>query len=370
MNKNPLKVLESLGQSIWLDYIRRDLMASGQLQLLIKNDGVRGMTSNPSIFEKAIAESNIYDSDIQGISISTRDIAAVYEALSQQDVQVAADLFRPLYDQTSGGDGYVSLEVNPHLAYDTLGTIEEGCRLWNALNRPNVLIKVPATAEGIPAIRHLISQGINVNVTLLFSLSRYRQVAEAYIAGIRDRIQQNKSPRRIASVASFFLSRIDSAIDPKIEEIPGNGAKNALFAKNMTGESAISSAKAAYQIYREIFGNEQFQQLGASPQRLLWASTSPKNPAFGPLKYLEPLIGSNTVSTIPMETLVAYRENGDPHALLESDMGKATLVLSELSESGIDLNQITAQLESEGVEKFIRAYDQLLSVLSKKIMAC
>ena len=367
MKKNPLKILESLGQSIWLDYIRRDLMEGEQLIHLIENDGVRGMTSNPSIFEKAIAESTIYDNDIHALAITTSDINAIYEALSQQDVQVAADQFRPLYDRTSGGDGYVSLEVNPHLAYDTLGTIEEGSRLWNALNRPNVLIKVPATSEGIPAIRHLISKGINVNVTLLFSLSRYRQVAEAYLAGISDLVQQGKSPKRVVSVASFFLSRIDTAIDSKAEEIEATGGVPAQAAIKISGEVAVSSAKMAYQIYREIFGSDKFLQLGASSQRLLWASTSPKNPAFGPLKYMEALIGTNTVTTIPMETLTAYRESGKPHSMLESNLEEAARVLTAIQEAGIELKKVTDQLEAEGVEKFIQAYDKLLAVLSKKI---
>jgi transaldolase len=370
MKKNPLKILESLGQSIWLDYIRRDLMAGDQLGRLIENDGVRGMTSNPSIFEKAIAESTIYDNDIHALAITTSDINAIYEALTQQDVQVAADQFRPLYDRTSGSDGYVSLEVNPHLAYDTLGTIEEGSRLWSALNRPNVLIKVPATSEGIPAIRHLVSKGINVNVTLLFSLSRYHQVAEAYIAGISDLVQQGKSPKMVVSVASFFLSRIDTAIDSKVEEIIANGGVAAQTAKKISGATAVSSAKLAYQIYREVFGSAKFLPLGASPQRLLWASTSPKNPAFGPLKYMEALIGDNTVTTIPMETLAAYREGGKPLPMLESNMEEAANVISCIHEAGIDLKLVTDQLEADGVEKFIMAYDKLLAVLSKKIMSC
>jgi len=370
MKKNPLKILESLGQSIWLDYIRRDLMAGEQLSHLIENDGVRGMTSNPSIFEKAIAESTIYDNDIHALAITTSDINAIYEALSQQDVQVAADQFRPLYDRTSGGDGYVSLEVNPHLAYDTLGTIEEGSRLWNALNRPNVLIKVPATAEGIPAIRHLISKGINVNVTLLFSLSRYRQVAEAYISGISDLVRQGKSPKMVVSVASFFLSRIDTAIDSRADEIIAKGGDTALAARKISGKTAVSSAKVAYQIYREVFGSQKFLRLGATQQRLLWASTSPKNPAFSPLKYMEALIGANTVTTIPMETLATYRESGKPHPGLESNMEEAENAISGIQEAGIDFRMVTDQLEADGVEKFILAYDKLMAVLSKKMMAC
>lgn len=370
MNGNPLKVLESLGQSIWLDYIRRDLISTGKLQHLIEEDGLSGITSNPSIFEKAITESNIYDTDIREMSLTTKDISAIYETISQQDVQNAADVFRPLYEKTAGKDGYVSLEVNPHLAYDTLGTIEEGCRLWAALNRPNILIKVPATAEGLSAVRQLISEGINVNVTLLFSLSRYRQVTEAFIAGIKDRINKGKSPKNVVSVASLFLSRIDAEIDPKEEDFAASGGEQAHFATKVRGQVAISSAKIAYQIYREIFESEQFLQLGASPQRLLWASTRPKNPDYSDLKYVEALIGPNTVSTIPLETLEAYRDHGDPESLLAANLEEASLVLSELSEAGIDLREITEKLETDGVDQFIQSYDKLIEVLTKKSMTC
>jgi len=366
MDTNPLKILESLGQSIWLDYIRRDLIACGQLRHLIDEDGLRGITSNPSIFEKAIAESNIYDTDIRKMSLTTKDISVIYEAISQQDVQNAADLFRPLYEKSAGVDGYVSLEVNPHLAYDTLGTFEEGCRLWAALNRPNILIKVPATVEGLSAIRQLISEGINVNVTLLFSLPRYRQVTEAFIAGIKDRINNGKSPKNVVSVASIFLSRIDAEIDPQEEDFVASGGEQAHFATKIRGQVAISSAKIAYKIYKDVFESDEFLRLGASPQRLLWASTSPKNPDYNDLKYVEALIGPNTVSTIPLETLEAYRDHGDPKSLLESNFEGASLVLSELPEVGINLNEITEKLERDGVEKFIAAFDKLMKALVKK----
>jgi len=293
MNENPLKKLESLDQSIWLDYIRCDLIANGELLHLIDEDSLRGMTSNPAIFEKAIAESTLYDAEIQKMALKGKNVKEIYEAISQKDVQSAADVFRPLYEKTDGKDGYVSLEVNPHLAHDTEGTIKEGRRLWVALNRPNVLIKVPATIEGLPAIRQLISDGINVNVTLLFALPRYKQVAEAYIAGITDRINQGKPITNIASVASFFLSRIDA-------------------------------------------------------------------------KYIEALIGPNTVNTIPLETLEAYRDHGNPSSLLETDLEQASWVLSELSEMDIDLKSITENLESDGVDKFIQAFDKLMESLKKK----
>ena len=269
MKENPLIKLETFGQSIWLDYIRRDMITSGELQRLIEEDGLRGITSNPSIFEKAIAESNIYDNEIHDLAIKNKDSKAIYETISQHDVQNAADKFRSIYEKTDGRDGYVSLEVNPHLAYDTQGTIEEARRLWSALNKPNVLIKVPATSEGLPAIQQLISEGINVNVTLLFGIPRYRQVIKAYIAGINDRISQGKSVDNIVSVASFFISRIDAVIDPKEEEFVALGGEQAHFATKIHGQVAISSAKIAYKIYQETFESEEFIKLGATSQRLL-----------------------------------------------------------------------------------------------------
>ena len=290
MKENPLKQLGTLGQSIWLDYIRRDLIASGELRRLIEEDGLRGMTSNPSIFEKAIAESNLYDQDIRDMALKRKDVKTIYESLSQRDVQNAADEFRSVYEKTDGKDGYVSLEVNPHLAHDTKGTIEEARRLWAALNRPNVLIKVPATSDGLPAIRQLISEGINVNVTLLFGLPRYRQAAEAYIAGLEARAVQGKPLEHIASVASFFLSRIDALVDPLLEKFIAEGGKKTEIAKKVHGQVAIASAKMAYQIYKEIFGSDRFKKLadkGARVQRLLWASTGTKNPDYSDMKYVE-----------------------------------------------------------------------------------
>ena len=369
MKDNALKKLEMLGQSVWLDYIRCDLIASGELRRLIKEDGLRGMTSNPSIFEKAIAESNLYDQDIRDLALKKKDTKAIYEALSQRDVQDAADEFRSVYDKTDGKDGYVSIEVNPHLAHDTKGTIEEARRLWASLKRPNILIKVPATAEGLPAIRQLISEGINVNVTLLFGLPRYRQVIEAYIAGLEARADQGKPLKHIASVASFFLSRIDAVIDPKEGEFVALGGEQAHFATKIRGQVAISSAKVAYQIYKETIESEQFIKLarkGASPQRLLWASTSPKNPDYSDIKYVEALIGEDTINTMPIETLEAYRDHGDPASRLEVDLEQASWVMSELSEVGIDIKTITDTLENDGVKKFTKSFDKLMDALTKK----
>jgi transaldolase len=369
MKDNPLKKLETLGQSIWLDYIRRDLITGGELRRLIDEDGLRGMTSNPSIFEKAIAESHIYDEDIRDIALKKKDVKAIYEALSQRDVQSAADEFRSVYEKTDGKDGYVSLEVNPHLAHDTKGTIEEARRLWAALNRPNVFIKVPATADGLPAIQQLISEGINTNVTLLFGLPRYRQVAEAYIAGIEARIVQGKPVEHVASVASFFVSRIDTFVDSLLEKLIAQGGQKAEIAKKVHGQVAIASAKTAYQIYKEIFGNNRFKKLadkGARVQRLLWASTSTKNPDYSDVKYVEPLIGPDTVNTVPLEIIDAYRDHGDPKSRLEQNVEEARWVMARLPELGVSIDKVTGQLEDEGVRKFDEPFDKLMETLIKK----
>jgi len=368
MKINPLKKLERLGQSIWLDYIRRDLITGGELERLIIEDGLRGMTSNPAIFQKAITESDLYDADIRWMS-EKKDVIGIYEALSQLDVQNAADVFRPLYENTSGEDGYVSLEVNPHLAHDSKGTVEEGRHLWSALHKPNVFIKVPATPEGILAIRQLISEGININVTLLFSLTRYRSVAEAYIEGLENRIIHGKPIDQIASVASFFLSRIDSVVDPMLEKIMETDIQKKELAQEALGEVAISSAKAAYQIYKEIFGSERFKRLekkGARPQRLLWASTSNKNPEYSDVKYVESLIGANTVNTVPPQTFDAFRDHGNPKLTLELNIEKAKRILANLPKLDIDLQSITQQLEDEGVSKFNEPFDKLMEALGRK----
>jgi transaldolase len=369
VKNNPLKQLGMLGQSIWLDYIRRDLIAGGGLRRLIEEDGLRGMTSNPSIFEKAIAESHDYDDDIRAMALNGKGTKEIYEALSQRDVQSAADEFRPLYDRTDGEDGYVSLEVNPHLAHDTKGTIEEARRLWAVLNRPNVFIKVPATANGLPAIQQLISEGINVNVTLLFGLPSYRQVTEAYLGGIFARAAQGKPVTHVASVASFFIGRIDALVDPLLEKLIAQGGKEAYLAKKVHGQVAIASAKIAYQIYKEIFGSDRFEKLapqGAHVQRLLWASTSTKNPDYSDVKYVEALIGPDTVNTAPLVTLDAYRDHGKPKPRLEQDVKEARDVLEQLPEMGIIIDNVTQQLEDEGVEKFSKPFDKLMETLAQR----
>ena len=370
MKPNPLMRLGTFGQSIWLDYIRRDLIVSGELQRLILEDGLRGMTSNPAIFEKAIGESHDYDAEIRALIREGKNTQTIYEALSQHDVQSAADVFRPVYESTGGIDGYVSLEVNPHLAHDTAGTIDEARRLWRALNRPNVFIKVPATVEGLPAIQQLISDGINVNVTLIFGLPRYRQVAEAYIAGLEARAAQGKPVNHVFSVASFFLSRIDTLVDSLLEKVIVQGGEKAALAEKVRGQAAIASAKLAYQIYKEIFGTVRFHHLikiGAHVQRLLWASTGTKNPDYSDVKYVEALIGPDTVNTVPLETLIAYHDHGSPKASLEKEVAEAARVLKRLPELGIDIDKITQQLESEGVTKFNKPFDALMSALAAQL---
>ncbi len=327
------------------------------------------MTSNPSIFEKAIADNDDYDEDIRAIAFGGKGAETIYETLSQHDVQDAADEFRALYDRTDGKDGYVCLEVNPHLAHDTKGTIAEARRLWAALGRPNVLIKVPATANGLPAIQQLIGEGISVNVTLLFGLPRYAQVAEAYIAGLEARAAQGQPLKHLASVASFFVSRIDALVDPLLEKLIAPGCKESELARKAHGQIAIASAKMAYQIYKEIFADDRFRKLaakGARVQRLLWASTSTKNPHYSDVKYVEALIGPNTVDTAPLETLDAYRDHGEPKARLEQDVKEARWVLDRLPELGISIDTVTRQLEDEGVEKFTKTFDKLMEAVAQR----
>ena len=336
------------------------LWTTGELKKLIEDDGVSGVTSNPSIFEKAISSSSDYDEDIATLSQQKSSNEDIFLGLAVKDIKRAADFFKPVYEKTNGEDGFVSLEVSPHLAHDTEGTIKQARELWKAVDRKNVMIKIPGTAEGLPAIRKCISEGININITLLFGLPRYKQVTDAYISGLEDRVKANQPIDQIASVASFFLSRIDVLIDPLLEE---KGLSK------MKGEVAIASAKKAYEIYKEVFSSERFKKLeakGAKRQRVLWASTSSKDPSFSDVKYVEALIGAETINTIPIETLEAFNDHGKAENHLEDDLDKATHVLAQLKEKGIDINTITQKLEDEGIEKFNKAYDKLLEAIEKQ----
>lgn len=333
-------------------------MNTGELQKLIDEDGVRGITSNPAIFEKAISSSSDYDDDIRQLAQSNLSNEDLFYTLAISDIKRAADIFRPTYDEeVVGADGYVSLEVSPFLARDTEGTIAQALTLWKKVERDNVMIKIPGTAEGLPAIQRCISEGLNINVTLLFSLDRYEAVTNAYLTGLEQRDQAGLPIDKIASVASFFLSRIDTLIDPML---PEKGLAD------LKGEVAIASAKKAYEIYKRVFSSDRFLKLaakGATPQRLLWASTGSKDPSFSDVKYLEALIGPKTVNTVPMDALVAFRDHGVAADRLEDDLDKATQTLQRLADAGIDLAALTQQLEDEGIEKFNTPYQKLLDAI-------
>jgi len=366
MKVNPLLRVNRLGQSIWLDYIQRALLTNGEFQHMIDDDGVSGVTSNPAILEKAIVEHHDYDSAIK--AIQTTDANALYEQLAITDLQQAADMLSPHYIATQGRDGFVSMEVSPHLAYDTQATIDEARRLWTVLNRPNSLIKVPATPAGIAAIKQLIADGINVNATLLFSLHRYQEVAQAYLAGLELRASKGEALSPVASVASFFLSRIDTLIDNKLDALLTETTRQRV--QPLRGQTAIASARLAYQEYKQLFSGDRWERLaaaGARTQRLLWASTSTKDPAYSDIKYVEALIGAETINTLPLETLAAYRDHGDPATRLEHDITTARATLDGLANLGLELDALTEQLEQEGVQKFTTAYSTLINNLHQRI---
>jgi transaldolase len=356
-----LDQLADLGQAVWLDFIRRSLITSGRLQTLV-DEGLRGMTSNPTIFEQAIAGSDDYDQDLHRLVTGTRAVMEIYEALALDDIRRAADVLRPVYNRTDGIDGYVSLEVSPKLAHDTEGTVAEARHLFAALGRPNVMIKVPATPAGIPAIRTLIGDGVNVNVTLIFSLDQYQAVAEAYISGLEDLAASGGALSQVASVASFFVSRIDAAVDRELEGRAGN-------AQSLEGKIAIASAKAAYALFREIVAGERWESLaaqGSRVQRPLWASTSTKNPSYPDTLYVDTLIGPYTVNTLPPATLDAFRDHGTVALTLETGVDEARAQLAGLVDLGIDLGAVTQKLQDDGVAAFANSFDSLLSSIGEK----
>lgn len=358
MEANKVKQIHSFGQSIWLDFIDREIIKSGKLKKLIDEDGVRGVTSNPAIFEKAITSSSDYDEDIRKLADSDKTNEEIFFGLAITDIQHATDIFKSVYnEEVKGADGYVSLEVSPFLALKEKETAEQAEKLWKEVDRENVMIKIPGTKPGLAAIRQSIAKGININVTLLFGLPRYEEVCEAYIAGLEDHLAAGHKIGHIASVASFFLSRIDVLVDPMLDE-KGLG--------DLKGEVAIASAKKAYEIYKQKFSGERWEKLaaeGAKPQRLLWASTSSKNPAFKDTKYVEALIGPDTVDTAPLETIEAFRDHGVAANTLEQDLDKATEILDKVKAAGIDIDKITQQLEDEGIEKFNKPFEKLLQAI-------
>lgn len=354
---NPLQQLPEFGQSPWLDFIRRGYIQDGSLQRDIDN-GIRGVTSNPAIFEKAIAGSHDYDDAIFGLTAAGHSAEEILDALSIEDVAMAADLFKPVYDSTHGLDGYVSLEVSPHLADDAEGTIADAHRLWKALSRPNVMIKVPATEAGVAAFRQLTADGINVNVTLLFSVPRYQAIAEAYISALEERHERGLS-LHMASVASFFVSRVDTLLDPQLAE----------KAPSLAGKIAVSNSHMAYKVFEDLFKTDRFQVLanaGARPQRLLWASTSAKNPAYSPVVYVDSLIGPDTVNTMPLDTIEAYLQIGNPADRLTGQYDVNRKIMDEFAVAGFDIEATATALQQDAIAKFVEPHDKLLEALRAK----
>jgi transaldolase/glucose-6-phosphate isomerase len=366
---NPLKGLLEYGQSPWMDYIRRDLLTGGGLKKMVDGDGLRGMTSNPSIFEKSITGSTLYNDILQSPEARSLDAKSLYERIAIRDVQDACDIFKPVYQSTRRRDGYVSLEVSPDLANDTKGTLEEARRLWKAVGRENLMIKVPGTPEGIPAIRQLLEDGLNINVTLLFAQSAYELVAEAFLAALEARVLKGMDVSHSASVASFFVSRIDTLVDSKIEQqlkSATGGTKELL--SSIEGKIAIANAKLTYKKYQELFNSPRWKALaakGAQTQRLLWASTSTKNPKYRDVLYVEELIGADTVDTIPPATFDAFRDHGKLRNSLTEDVAGAAKTMDNLAKAGISMKEVTQKLLDDGVKLFADAFRALLDATGK-----
>lgn len=369
---NPLKRLQDFGQSVYLDEIRRSWLVDGTLQRLIDEDGLRGVTSNPAIFHKAITGSADYAEAIARHARAGDGPAASYEALVVDDIRDAADLFRKTYDDSGGRFGFVSLEVSPELANDTATTVAEGRHLWQLLARPNVFIKVPGTAAGLDAIRQLTREGINVNVTLLFGLERYERVIDAYLVGLEQRLADGNPIAQVNSVASFFLSRIDVMIDPLLDALAEKGGAEGEKARSLRGRAGVASAKLAYEIFQQQFGAgaQRFARLqasGAKVQRLLWASTGTKDPSYPDTKYVEPLIGEDTINTMPLDTMDAYRDHGEPAARVTDGLEDSRRTVAELSSLGIELDEVSHKLEEEGIGKFVVPFRNLLETIEKEL---
>jgi transaldolase/glucose-6-phosphate isomerase len=368
--KNPLKGLLDYGQSPWMDYIRRDLITSGELKRLIQDDGLMGMTSNPSIFAKAISTSNFYSDILDSPEAKKLNATQLYEKIAVRDVQDAADIFRPVYDETRRRDGYVSLEVSPTLALEMQKTLDEARRLWKMVNRPNVMIKVPGTKECIPAIRQLLEEGININITLLFAQAAYEQVAEVFIAALEARAAKNQDISHIASVASFFVSRIDTLADNLMDEKlkTATDSNQKALLNSLKGKVAIANAKVTYKKYQELFSGPRWSALkanGAQTQRLLWASTSTKNKAYRDVIYVEELIGADTVDTIPPATFDDFRDHGKLRPSLTENVDQASKIMSDLEKAGLSMKEITAKLLVDGIKLFADAFKELLEATGK-----
>src|SRR5437763_84296 len=367
---NPLKGLLGYGQSPWMDYVRRELLASGRVKQYIDNDGLRGMTSNPAIFEKAVTGSNLYADILNSPEAKKLDANGVFEKIAFRDIQDACDIFRPVYEETKQRDGYVSIEVSPFLGYDTKATIDEARRLWKGVNRPNVMVKIPGTPEGLPAIRQLLEEGLNINITLLFAQSAYEQVAEAYIAALEARAAKGQDISKIASVASFFVSRIDTLIDGQIDEKlkTETDTKKKELLSSVQGKVAIANARRTYAKYQELVNGVRWKALeskGAHTQRLLWASTSTKNKKYRDVLYVEELIGADTVDTIPPATFDAFRDHGKLRNSLTEDVSAANKTMADLEAAGISMKQVTEKLVVDGVKLFADAFKQLIAAVEK-----
>ena len=350
-----LQELSKLGQSVWIDYLSRRLLREGELAELIRDHAVVGVTSNPTIFQKAIAEGDAYDEQLREVLAEEKDPKEIFLRLAVNDVQDACDLLRPVWDEGDGKDGYVSIEVDPNLAYDTEGTIAEAQRLHELVDRPNCFVKIPATEPGLPAIEEMISRGRKINVTLIFSLERYAAVVEAYLRGLERLVESGGDPTQVASVASFFVSRVDTEADKRLDEA---GAPD-----DLKGKLAVANAKLAYQRYKELFSGDRWEKLraaGATAQRCLWASTSTKNPAYRDVLYVEDLIGPETVNTMPEETIEAFEDHGEVALTLERDVDEARRVFERIAEAGVDYDDVVATLEREGVQKFSDSFAELL----------
>jgi transaldolase len=361
MADSRLHKLADYGQSVWIDFLSRDLLRSGELARRMRDDAVVGVTSNPTIFQKAISAGNAYDEQLREVLEKERDPKEVFLRLAVKDVSDALDLLRPVWDAGSGRDGYVSIEVDPNFAYETQTTIDEAQRLHETIDRPNLFVKIPATEPGLPAIEEMIARGRSINVTLIFSLQRYSDVAEAYIRGLERLVEGGGDPSSVASVASFFVSRVDTETDRRLDEMGGHD--------ELRGKLAVANAKLAYQRYKEIFAGERWQALeekGATPQRCLWASTSTKNPEYRDVMYVEDLIGPDTVNTMPEETIEAFQDHGEVAPTLEQGMDEAKRVFEELEQAGVDYDDVTATLEREGVEKFSDSFSDLLDGIRSK----